>query len=208
MSERNIKCGNCGRKSQLIKIEEYHLDIAGLPNIWLLAATGYECNHCGDQGIILPAFGLLMQTIAETVIFKNESYTSQEMCFLKKYLDLTGREVANKLGTSEKTVSFWMTGKTKVSPVYGIKLRKLFTNEFYNLISRKKEKNEELKLKLKSLLRETSRASKEKDLFDFLKVKAQQSANKKIREANIFSRNGDAPMFRIPDSRTQVQLRG
>lgn len=208
MSEVKIPCGNCGKEARLIKIPEYQLDTVGLSHVWLLEIDGYKCSHCGDEGIILPCFGLLMQRIAEAILFKNSPYTAEEICFQKNFFNLTGKYIAKNVGASEKTVSFWMTGKTAVSPVFGIKLRKLFTEEYLKHLDKLIDNEKEIVSKVKELVKDIKKSANENQLLRILKERAQESVQQKINEAIRFSSSdGEAPMIRLPDSKGFVQLR-
>lgn len=198
-------CSSCGSKTSLLKIEEYHLDTIGLPNVWLLNIEGYECDNCGNRSIIIPNYGLLMTIIAEIIIFKNASYTSQELRFLKKYLNITSKVLARKLGTNEKTVSFWLTGKSRVSPAYGIKLRKFMLETYTAHLEKKEEKYKKLYSKVKQIASELH-SQEELNYKEYLSYQAKLAVKRKLAEFKSVT-NREVPTYKIPNSSAEVQIR-
>jgi hypothetical protein len=84
---KTFKYSKCQADVKIKKIPEYHFDTVGLPNVWLINIEGYECGECDNRSVLLPNFGHLMTTVAKGVVFKNGSFNSQEMCFLKKFFE-------------------------------------------------------------------------------------------------------------------------
>lgn len=204
-SKKQATCSNCGHRVVLHRIKEYHLDTVGLPNVWLLNIDGYECDNCKNGSIFIPNYGLLITVITEIVIFKNGSYTSQELVFLKKYFGLKSKDLARKLGTNEKTVSFWLTGKSRVSPAYGIKLRKFLLESYVAHLEKKKKSYKGLCSRMKKILNEL-KGLEELNYKEYLRYQAELTVKRKLAEfKSVMDR--EVPTYKIPDSIAEVQLR-
>lgn len=199
------KCSNCGAKVSLKKIPEHHLENAILPNVWLLGIKGYECKKCENSSILIPSYGQMFMALTEAVIFKDGSHTSQELRYLLKFFKVTGKRLANTLGTSQKTVSFWLNGKVAVSPAYGIKLRKYFHQQYHEFLDEKKEEYKQLNKKLESFIKQIKQED-ELNYKAYLKRQAQLAVKQKIAEFKS-EESPEVPTYKIPDSSAYLQLR-
>ena len=203
--KHTVKCTKCGNVSNLKQIAEYHLDTAGLPNVWLLNIDGYECEHCHNHSIILPNYGMLMLLIVEILIFKNDGYSNQELRFMLKFFGIRGKELANKLGTSQKTVSFWLNGKSKISPAYGIKLRKYLSSYFSDYLSERTDKYKKLSKQMDGVINKLNE-KEEENYRAYLKHQAMLAVKRKLAEFELVN-NVEVPTCKIPYSNARVQLR-
>ena len=203
--KENTICQKCGAKVTLKQIDEYHLDTIGLPNVWLLNVDSYTCNECKNISVFIPNYGDLMQVICEILIFKNDSHTSQELRFLLKYLNIKGKVVAQKLGTSEKTISFWLNGKTGISPSYGIKLRKYLMECFAKYLTERENKYKQLKIKMEKIVKQL-KEKEEENYKMYLKEQAKLAVQRKIMEFKSVG-NDEVPTYKVPYSKMLVQLR-
>jgi len=201
----DIKCQKCGAKVSLKQMDEHHLDTFGLPNVWLLNIDGYKCNECGNFSVLIPNYGILMQVVCDILIFKNDSYTSQELRFLLKYLGIKGKDLAEKLGTNQKTVSFWLNGKTGIGPSYGIKLRKYLMEYFLHYLTERVNKYDELKRKIESIAKQL-KEKEEANYKRYLQEQAKLAVQRKIMEFKLVG-NTEVPTYKMPNSRMLVQLR-
>jgi len=203
--KNTAKCSKCGTAVKMKQIAEYHLDTAGLPNVWLLNIDGYECDNCHNRSVILPNYGMLMLLIVEILIFKNESYSNQELRFILKFFGIKGKELAGKLGTSQKTVSFWLNGKNKISPAYGIKLRKYLSSYFSDYLSERADKYEKLSKQIDDIVKKLNE-KEEENYKAYLKHQAKLAVQRKLAEFELVN-NVEVPTCKIPYSNARVQLR-
>ena len=204
-NKENTKCQKCGADVTLRKIDEYHLSTIGLPNVWLLNIDGYNCDKCKETSVLIPNYGILMQVVCEILIFKNDSYTSQELRFLLKYLRIKGKDLAEKLGTSQKTVSFWLNGKSRISPSYGIKLRKYLMECFLNYLTETKNKYKKLKSRIEIIAKQL-KEKEEANYKKYLKEQAKLAVQRKMMEFELVG-NVEVPTYKMPYSKMLVQLR-
>jgi transcriptional regulator with XRE-family HTH domain len=202
---KNTRCQKCGAQVTLKQIDEYHLNTVGLPNVWLMNIEGYTCGECKNFSVLIPNYGILMQVICEILIFKNDSYTSQELRFLLKYLGIKGKDLAEKLGTSQKTISFWLNGKTRISPSYGIKLRKHVMECFRNYLIERKNKYKQLTTKIETIVKQL-KEKEEANYKKYLQEQARLAVQRKIMEFKLVG-DVEVPTYKMPYSKMLVQLR-
>ena len=112
--------------------------------------------------------------------------------------------MAEALGAPEKTVSFWVNGRTKVSPSYAIKLRKYFIQKFKEHIAKRKDVSKTLKYKIQ---RVNSQLQKKEHMKDFLKEKARQIVGEKLATFKDEGAINGVPTFHIPHTNADIQLR-
>jgi len=203
--KKTTKCQRCGASVSLKQMAEYHLETVGLQNVWLLNISEYTCNECKNHSVLIPDFGLLMLIICQSLVFKNDSYTSQELRFMLKYFGIKGKNLADILGTNSKTVSFWLNGKSSISPSYGIKLRKYLIERLFSYISERTEKYKYFKEKVKEVVKEL-KEEKQENYKKYLQEQARLAVRKKLLDFEMIN-GSDAPTCKVPYSETQVQLR-
>ncbi|MBI2092583.1 MAG: helix-turn-helix transcriptional regulator [Deltaproteobacteria bacterium] len=200
-----VKCSKCGGICESTILQEYNLDTIGIPNVWLLNINEYRCSKCHNKSIILPYFGELIIIVVQAIIFKNDSFTIQELQLLNKFFKLSQKDFAKRVGTSEKTVSFWFNGRTRISPAYGLKIRRFFIEEFAKYLYSKKDEYRSVSVKLSAVLHELKREEE----FDYKKYLKKQ-AKLAIQNRLVFQQAGcddDVPTFKIPHSHSFLQLR-
>ena len=202
---KNTICPTC-HKDNLIKktIPEYHLDIMGLKNVYVMNAEVLCCSSCEDIILDLPSFGLLMLTVVEAIVYKDGGFKSEELKALLKYFEVSQKTMAQALGAPEKTVSFWINDKTKISPSYAIKLRKYFIQEFKKHIAHRKDVSKALKKKLQ---RANTSLNKKENIRDFLKERAKQIVKEKLAAFKDEHAENGIPTYHIPHTKAAVQIR-
>jgi len=84
-------------------------DLIGLPEVYLLdSVVAHECPACDHQaGVTIPNVPGLLAAIAVTRAMYPRKLTGVEIKFLRKAIDLTGRDLAAKLDMQPEQVSRW-----------------------------------------------------------------------------------------------------
>ena len=119
----DIKC-DCGGSLKPAKLPSFDLteDLG-------VKATAYEvrglrCNHCGWATLPGRTLDLAMHAVAATMLGFEERLPHEFARYLRKYLGLTQRELAVRMGVTRKTVNQWETGGD-ISPQNDLILRTL-----------------------------------------------------------------------------------
>ena len=110
---RATKCSECGADCRVETGDFLFLDF-GLP----LALQGIDivrCDECGIEDPIIPNLTGLMQSIALTVLSVDRHLTGDEIRFLRKYIGLSSKKFAKKLGVDHTNLSKYENGKLPVS---------------------------------------------------------------------------------------------
>jgi putative zinc finger/helix-turn-helix YgiT family protein len=82
-----------------------------LPGVVLVGVEVRRCPNCGEYEVVIPRIEELDRTIGRAVISKPSKLSGAEIRFLRKYLDLSGVDLARKMGTKPETVSRWESDK-------------------------------------------------------------------------------------------------
>jgi len=123
---KKIKCFNCLSKNVYKSKENYLYSESGLNNVVLKGITVYHCEDCGELMPEIPNIDRLHDFIAFHIIEKESSLTGSEIKFLRKRLDLSGVQMAEKLGVTKVTVSRWENDEETVGVANDKLIRLLF----------------------------------------------------------------------------------
>lgn len=104
-----MKCFECDHE-MVTTVEPYRYKDAGLPGVTLLGIEVSRCPVCGDQEVAIPRIEGLHRAIAVSLIEKSARLTSEEIRYLRKYLDMSGVDFARMMRVDPSTVSRWERG--------------------------------------------------------------------------------------------------
>ena len=110
-----MSCENCGKRIRARR-EAYHYTGCGLPNVTLLNVEVHRCATCGWHAVDIPRILDLHALLARLLACKVPRLTPAEARFLRKYLGLSGRDFAAKMGVKPETVSRWESGAQAMGP--------------------------------------------------------------------------------------------
>lgn len=97
---------------------ENHLyDGSGLTNLTLLDVEVRYCPSCGENGVVVWRVEALHRAIAAALMKKPGRLDPGEIRFLRSMLDLTGVDLALRMGVTPESVSRWENGKEPIGPV-------------------------------------------------------------------------------------------
>jgi putative zinc finger/helix-turn-helix YgiT family protein len=102
-----MKCTECGHR--LIERRQFRR-YADLPHI-TVEATVRRCDKCGAEEVAYPKIEVLHVMLARMVAAKKAKLMPEEIRFLRTYLGLSSKMLANTLGVSAETVSRWESTK-------------------------------------------------------------------------------------------------
>lgn len=111
------------RQRQKDRNEAYHYKACGLDGIYLL--NGYhEVDHDGETHVFVDGEEELHRVIARHVICTRKSLTGKEIRFLRKTMDWTQKELAERLGNDSQAVAHWEKDHHPI-PAYAEKLLRI-----------------------------------------------------------------------------------
>ena len=97
MEIQKVKCYECGNE-MVEKRETVRDHQLGLPNVVLMDVPIRYCKKCGEREVVFPQIARLHRLIAKTLIVKHTRLTPLEVKFLRKYLGLSGVDLAHRIG--------------------------------------------------------------------------------------------------------------
>lgn len=96
----------------------------GLDGIYLLNGFHVE-EHDGEQYVFIDHEDELHREIARHVICTRKSLTGKEIRFLRNTLDLTQKQLAQRLGNNSQSIARWEKGEIEI-PADAEKLLRIF----------------------------------------------------------------------------------
>jgi len=121
-----MKCVHCRAETN-----EQRRDVPydSLPGTTLIDVPVHVCPECGETYTGIPKMAELDRTLVEMVISQDSRLTPDEIAFVRKYLGLSGRDLAARMGVAPETVSRWENGKQTMSESHERLLRALVVIE-------------------------------------------------------------------------------
>jgi putative zinc finger/helix-turn-helix YgiT family protein len=108
-----MKCFECGAEMKERKetIRDHRL---GLSGVVLKDVPVRSCPKCGEKEILFPQIAKLHKLLARVLIAKKSRLVGEEVRYLRKYLGLSGADLALRLGVAAETVSRWENDKDPI----------------------------------------------------------------------------------------------
>lgn len=100
-----MKCDDCGEKLTE-RIGDTEMDEGGV-KVKLEGVRIFTCPKCKREMHTIPKMEALFREIATTLARKRQRLMPQEIRFLRKYLGLSSKDFASKIGVDHTTVSKW-----------------------------------------------------------------------------------------------------
>jgi putative zinc finger/helix-turn-helix YgiT family protein len=110
-----IPCPECGDRLKTSR-EPHRYTITASWAITLENVEFHRCTTCGYFEVSIDRSEALHRTIAAVVIRKSARLSGSELTFLRRQLDLNGRELAQVLGVRSESVSRWERGREPIGP--------------------------------------------------------------------------------------------
>lgn len=102
----NNKCLVCGTPMKGAR-ENFKDNLIGLDGVTLKGVMVYRCPKCGEYEVGIYKISELHRQLAMTVARRREKLGPKEIRFLRKYLGLSSKDFADKMGVDKTTVSKW-----------------------------------------------------------------------------------------------------
>jgi putative zinc finger/helix-turn-helix YgiT family protein len=131
MEAEVMKCAECGSADLKVTREDHHYTRSGLSNVWLRNMEARTCRACGARHIPIPRVTQLHRVLAEILVNQRSRLTSEQVRFLRKYLGLSGKDFAARMGVTASQVSRWESdsAEDRIGPVADRLLRLLVMRE-------------------------------------------------------------------------------
>lgn len=107
-------CSNCGSEANVVR-GAYRFKESGVP-VLLKGIEIIVCPKCKNEDPIIPRMNEMMQVLALAIIHKPMKLEGHDIRFLRKYLGMTGQELATLIGVTKSTVSRWENNADDVGP--------------------------------------------------------------------------------------------
>jgi len=149
-----MKCLECG---STMTVGRGNYKYLALPGVTLVNVAISRCSHCGEEEVAIPRIAQLHRLIANALIRKKARLNGPEVRFLRKFLDWTSAQLAERFGVAAETVSRWEHGKEPIGPTADRLLRLCVarhTNavdyplELMSAVSRRSEKPPHIRIRL------------------------------------------------------------
>lgn len=112
------KCENCGSRLITKVVEKYEDKLLGIPRVFLYNTVSQEvCPKCQTvQSVNIPNLQGLITAVAVYRVGRPFKLNGREIRFLRKALEITAKELADKLFVRPETVSRWETNSEPIGP--------------------------------------------------------------------------------------------
>lgn len=123
---QNLQCTECGEAMVSTREDRPY---SKLPGVLLCGVEVLRCPKCGETEVVIPKPNQLGDLLARHITGKRNRLIGPEIRFLRAHLDLSGVELARRMGVAPETVSRWENGKDAMGPVADRLLRLLVAGD-------------------------------------------------------------------------------
>lgn len=111
----DLRC-ECGGTLRRVKLERYDFTgFAGLP-AELRDVPGLRCDKCGEEALDGVVISAALVALAQKILTLPRVLTPQEAKFLRKRLQLSQKDLAERMSITRETVAAWECGQKPLSP--------------------------------------------------------------------------------------------
>lgn len=107
-----MKCWKCDGQ---MRTERKNVRYNALPTVTLVDVPVHECPACGERHTEIPNLDGLNEALAMHLSKLDRHLVGDEISFLRRYLDKSGREFAQMIGVQPETVSRWENDKATMN---------------------------------------------------------------------------------------------
>jgi putative zinc finger/helix-turn-helix YgiT family protein len=108
------RCMECGTPTQELT-ENHRYTLVRQWAVTIAQARVHTCPKCGLREVAIPKPDVLDRTIASEIVRKADLISGDEVTFLRRCLDVTGRRLAKELHITPETLSRYESGASRVS---------------------------------------------------------------------------------------------
>jgi DNA-binding transcriptional regulator YiaG len=126
-----LRCSECEGTLKPAKLSNFDFtQWAGLSSS-LEAVPGLRCDTCGGETIPGIVINQLLITLALAVIQLPHRLPPAEARYLRRCLQVTQQELADRMGVERETVAQWECARKEISSQHDLILRTFLLNKFY-----------------------------------------------------------------------------
>ncbi|HEX3477332.1 MAG TPA: helix-turn-helix domain-containing protein [Kofleriaceae bacterium] len=121
------KC-ECGGTFKPVTLRSFDFSrYAGLPS-FLDGAPGWRCDACQREMLHGQVINASLFFIAMTIVGLPHRLTAEFARYLRRSMQITQQELADRMGIARETVASWESGLKEISPQHDLILRVLVSN--------------------------------------------------------------------------------
>lgn len=125
------RCSECAGTLKPAKFSNFDFtQWAGLP-VYLAAVPGLRCDSCGGKTLPGIVINQLLATLAICIVRLPHRLPATEARYLRRCLQITQQELADRMGIVRETVAQWETATKEISSQHDLILRTLLLNKFF-----------------------------------------------------------------------------
>ncbi|MFH1830299.1 MAG: type II TA system antitoxin MqsA family protein [Pseudomonadota bacterium] len=113
----------------------YKYEESGLSNLYLTNFKHFKCPKCGDEVIEIPRIWFLHLAVGLALINKAALLRGEEISFLRREMNMSSQEFAERLGVTHYAVSKWENEKKEPSSRSDKAIRLLFWNNMQKMLA-------------------------------------------------------------------------
>jgi len=120
-----INCDECGTRLERVRLENFDFSAwAGMP-VTLKSVPGYRCKECGGETIPGKVVNVSLWVVAIECIKMPQRLHAQFARYLRRTLEITQQELADRMSIARETVAAWECGEREISPQHDFILRSI-----------------------------------------------------------------------------------
>jgi len=107
LSRTKRKCRKCGEIAVVVSRKEHRYAECGLRTVLVKGMEIRTCSACKARQVVVQRVLELHQAIAMTLVRKRTRLAGDEIRFMRKHIDWSGKDLARHMGVAHETVSRW-----------------------------------------------------------------------------------------------------
>jgi putative zinc finger/helix-turn-helix YgiT family protein len=123
----SIKCDVCGKgKFRRKKVARHDVSsLVGLEGVALIGAPALVCSSCGAVMLEGGALDEATEALTLMLVEQGDPLTAGEVRYLRRVLEMTQAELAERIGLHRTTVARWEIGEVPIGQAESMALRAL-----------------------------------------------------------------------------------
>jgi len=113
-----MNCPTCNRPTTRRVLSEYEDDLIGIgmPVVLVNSVVEVSCEACGVAEREIPDFDGLVAAVAVSRAMHPFKLRGEELRFLRKAMEVSGKELADVIGVTPETMSRWENNRDPITP--------------------------------------------------------------------------------------------
>ena len=122
-----MRCDICGQGTYVTrKLERHDIGaLVGLDGATLTGADGQVCNQCGEVMLAGETLDKAMEALVVVLAVQDGALSAGEVRYLRKALEMTQEQLAERLGLHRTTVARWESAEVAIGQAESMAIRAL-----------------------------------------------------------------------------------